>query len=149
MKRSWVLLYLITIGLPAFPLSPLTKNATVIHSFYILPSLSFISFLFTNPIIGNALEKHPFSSKFQFLQTFANISIQDSTVGLDEPKNFSEVFLSIILKLLFYVLSRSSDSLNTRLIQGWFGDDLMFSGLFLSKDTLTKIIDHLYFVNHR
>ena len=145
MKRSWVLIYLITIGLPAFPLSPLTKNATVIHSFYILPSLSFISFLFTNPFIGNALEKHPFSSKFQFLQTFVNISIQDSTVVLDEP----EVFSSIILKLLFYVLSRSSDSLNTRLIQGWFGDDLMFSGLFLSKDTLTKIIDHLYFVNHR
>lgn len=145
MKRSWVLLYLITIGLPAFPLSPLTKNATVIHSFYILPSLSFIPFLFTNPFIGNALEKHPFSSKFQFLQTFVNISIQDWTVVLGEP----EVFSSIILKLLFYVLSRSSDSLNTRLIQGWFGDDLMFSGLFLSKDTLTKIIDHLYFVNHR
>ena len=145
MKRSWVLLYLITIGLPAFPLSPLTKNATVIHSFYILPSLSFILFLFTNPFIGNALEKHPFSSKFQFLQTFVNISIQDWTVILGEP----EVFSSIILKLLFYVLSRSSDSLNTRLIQGWFGDDLMFSGLFLSKDTLTKIIDHLYFVNHR
>ena len=145
MKRSWVLLYLITIGLPAFPLSPLTKNATVIHSFYILPSLSFILFLFTNPFIGNALEKHPFSSKFQFLQTFVNISIQDWTVVLGEP----EVFSSIILKLLFYVLSRSSDSLNTRLIQGWFGDDLMFSGLFLSKDTLTKIIDHLYFVNHR
>lgn len=145
MKRSWVLLYLITIGLPAFPLSPRTKNATVIHSFYILPSLSFILFLFTNPFIGNALEKHPFSSKFQFLQTFVNISIQDWTVVLGEP----EVFSSIILKLLFYVLSRSSDSLNTRLIQGWFGDDLMFSGLFLSKDTLTKIIDHLYFVNHR
>ena len=145
MKRSWVLLYLITIGLPAFPLSPLTKNATVIHSFYILPSLSFILFLFTNPFIGNALEKHPFSSKFQFLQTFVNISIQDWTVVLGEP----EVFSSIILKLLFYVLSWSSDSLNTRLIQGWFGDDLMFSGLFLSKDTLTKIIDHLYFVNHR
>ena len=145
MKRSWVLLYLITIGLPAFPLSPLTKNATVIHSFYILPSLSFILFLFTNPFIGNALEKHPFSSKFQFLQTFVNISIQDWTVVLGEP----EVFSSIILKLLFYVLSWSSDSLNTRLIQGWFGDDLMFSGLFLSKDTLTKIIDHLYFVNQR
>ena len=145
MKRSWVLLYLITIGLPAFPLSPLTKNATVIHSFYILPSLSFILFLFTNPFIGNALEKHPFSSKFQFLQTFVNISIQDWTVVLGEP----EVFSSIILKLLFYVLSRSSDSLNTRLIQGWFGDDLMFSGFSLSKDTLTKIIDHLYFVNQR
>ena len=145
MKRSWVLLYLITIGLPAFPLSPLTKNATVIHSFYILPSLSFILFLFTNPFIGNALEKHPFSSKFQFLQTFVNISIQDWTVVLGEP----EVFSSIILKLLFYVLSRSSDSLNTRLIQGWFGDDLMFSGFSLSKDTLTEIIDHLYFVNQR
>ena len=98
-KHFGLLLCHITIGLPLFHLSALTKNATAILWFDFFPSLAFF---WTKPFLGNTLKKQPLSSMFHVspwsypLQSSFIRSIQDSDVVLETPRDSPEIFFSFM-----------------------------------------------------
>ena len=108
-KHIGFLLWNITIGLPTFPPSVLTKNAAVILWFDFFPPLTF--FLWAKPFAGNTLKKQSLSFMFQIclwsypLQSSSIRSIQDSTVVSKMQRDPPEICFSFMQWLNFHLPS--------------------------------------------